>query len=259
MTTPAESAQSQPGRSFPDGEAVLDFFAEGGDRSGLNQYVIMQSPRYAHLLQLLAESTSFGQLAEPRIADVGPGLQTELVAAAKPSAKITTVGYDDHLQRSYDDHIEYDLNAAYDKSTWPVVPAEQQYDIVLFCEVIEHLYTTPIAVLGWLRTIMKPGGYLVIQTPNAQAITRRIRAVLGKPLYGRITNFGEPGMNPGHFREYTPDELRSMGERTGFEVVRLDLANYIRHTGPKGKAMMRAYDLMPNSLRQGATVVYRAV
>jgi SAM-dependent methyltransferase len=236
---------------------VLDFFAGDAGREVLNKYVLMQSPRYLRLLDLLKEQTPIATLDAPRIADLGAGLQTELVAAAYPQAKITSVGFTDHAQATYDGHIEFDLNAAYNKDEWP--KADEPFDIVVFCEVIEHLYTTPIAVLGWIRSIMKPGGKLIIQTPNSQAVTRRIRSVLGKPLYGGITNFGEPGMNPGHFREYTPNELRKMGTDTGFKVDHVELANYIHHVGPKGRAMMRLYDLMPPNLRQGVTIVYTAV
>lgn len=246
-------------KRFDSVDAVLDHFAGDAGRASLNAYVTMQSPRYLRLLEVLRQFTALDSLEAPRVADIGPGLQTELVAARWPAAQITTVGYDDHAQSTYAGNIEYDLNATYDKASWPVVSEADQFDVVVFCEVIEHLYTTPIAVLGWLRTLVKPGGSLIIQTPNSQAITRRIRAVIGKPLYGRITNFGEPGMNPGHFREYTPGELREMGERTGFEVTHLEIANYIHHQGAKGRAMMRAYDLMPESLRQGVTIVYRAI
>jgi hypothetical protein len=124
---------------------------------------------------------------------------------------------------------------------------------------MEHLYTTPIAVLSWIRSVMAPGGHLVVQTPNAQAVTRRIRAALGKPIYGDITHFGPPGMNPGHFREYTPDELRETGAATGFEVTHLEITNYFRHDGAKGWMMMHVIDRLPASMHQGVTVVYRAV
>lgn len=243
--------------AFSTVDDILDAFAGPAGRAGLNDYVVMQSPRYLRLLELLRERTALPQLPAARVADLGAGLQTELVASAYPEARVTSVGFRDHAQRAYDEHLEFDLNAAYDRAAWPTV--EEPFDLVLFCEVIEHLYTTPIAVLSWIRSVTRTGGHLVIQTPNAQAVTRRIRSVMGKPLYGRITNFGEPGMNPGHFREYTPDELRAMGRASGFVVEHLELANYIHHQGRRGRAMMRAYDLMPPGLRQGASVVYRAV
>ncbi|MBJ7471820.1 MAG: methyltransferase domain-containing protein [Solirubrobacteraceae bacterium] len=243
--------------SFRTIDDILDAFAGPAGRGALNDYVVMQSPRYLRLLEVLRDHTPLPLLPAPNVADLGAGLQTELFTAAYPQAHLTSVGFRDHAQRDYDDHVEFDLNASYDRAAWPTV--RTPFDVVLFCEVIEHLYTTPIAVLSWIRSVMHPGAYLVVQTPNAQAVTRRIRSVLGKPLYGRITNFGEPGMNPGHFREYTPDELRAMGRATGFRVEHLELANYIHHQGRGGRAMMRAYDLMPEGLRQGATVVYRAI
>lgn len=243
-------------QQFASVDEVLGFFAGDGDGSNLNEYARMHAPRYVRLLAVLREQTSLQSLTAPRIADVGAGLQTELLAAHRPDARITTVGFTDHHQRSHNGHIDFDLNEAYALERWPVV--DDQFDLVLFCEVIEHLYTTPVAVLAWIRSIIKPGGFLVMQTPNAQAVTRRICAVLGKPLYGHVTHFGGPGMNPGHFREYTPAELRQMGEDTGFAVAHLEIANYFAHEGRRGRAMMAVYALMPSGMRQGVTVVYRA-
>jgi len=81
-------------------------------------------------------------------------------------------------------------------------------DCAVFTEVLEHLhyYYAP-AVLANNRSL-KPGGILILTTPNVASLFRRLRLLLGKqPLYRY------------HVREYTLREVVSMVEAAGFRVV----------------------------------------
>ena len=53
------------------------------------------------------------------------------------------------------------------------------FDIVLFTSVIEHLYN-PRHALDEITRTLKPGGLLILETPNATAFGRRIDALFGK-------------------------------------------------------------------------------
>src|SRR6185437_7400398 len=48
---------------------------------------------------------------------------------------------------------------------YPYLPG--QFDLILFCETLEHLIVNPLAVFGRLKRILKPGGHLLITLPNA--------------------------------------------------------------------------------------------
>jgi SAM-dependent methyltransferase len=55
---------------------------------------------------------------------------------------------------------------------------EAHFDTVLLTDVIEHL-VEPIAVASSLRRALRPGGRLIVQTPNVAKWTRRIKLALG--------------------------------------------------------------------------------
>ena len=82
-------------------------------------------------------------------------------------------------------------------------------DCAVFSEVLEHLhyYYAP-AVLAKISRALKPGGVLVLTTPNVASLFRRLRLLLGRqPVYRY------------HVREYTMGEVVSMVGAAGFRVV----------------------------------------
>jgi SAM-dependent methyltransferase len=82
--------------------------------------------------------------------------------------------------------------------------ADDEVDLTVSFQVIEHLHDIP-GYLRSLRRVTRPGGAVVIATPNRLTFT--------------------PGsdvpVNPFHTREFTAAELREELRATGFEVVRL--------------------------------------
>ncbi|MDP9149663.1 MAG: hypothetical protein M3O36_06955 [Myxococcota bacterium] len=45
----------------------------------------------------------------------------------------------------------------------------------MFAEVLEHLHTAPELVLAFLRRLLLPQGLLILQTPNAASLSKRIK------------------------------------------------------------------------------------
>jgi 2-polyprenyl-3-methyl-5-hydroxy-6-metoxy-1,4-benzoquinol methylase len=124
--------------------------------------------------------------------------------------------------------------------------------VIVCAEVIEHLHVSPIPVLRFLGEALSPGGRLVVQTPNATALPKRLRMLLGRNPYDAIR---EEAGNPGHFHEYTVGELREAVEAAGLTVDRLLTANYFDHGSRKNRAFRAFEPLLPGTLREGITVV----
>jgi 2-polyprenyl-3-methyl-5-hydroxy-6-metoxy-1,4-benzoquinol methylase len=121
-------------------------------------------------------------------------------------------------------------------------------------EVIEHLLIAPWIVLGFIKTLINPGGFLVLTTPNAVTITKRLFLLMGRNPFEMLR---EDLKNPGHFREYTIKELIDSGKKAGLSIEKVFLRNYFIIDNPIGNALFNCFGCIP-SLRNGITIVYRS-
>jgi hypothetical protein len=206
-------------------------------------YLRTHARRYEVLIELVRE------LAPERILVVGPSYETVLMRETLPAAAVNTLGWHDHRfpLREGEVHTQLDLNA--DDG-----PELEPHDLVVCAEVIEHLHVAPVPVLGYLATGLRPDGHLILQTPNATALPKRLRMLLGRNPYDPIR---ENPFNPGHFHEYTAAELRGAVAAAGFDVVRVLTANYFDHGSRKNRAYRAVERVLPPTLRDGITVVAR--
>jgi trans-aconitate methyltransferase len=217
-------------------------------------YLAVHHRRLEYVVALVMRLTA--ATPRPRLLDVGPHLLTELLRD-RTGALVDQLGFrNDRLSRPRpgEAHYDLDLNSTLDRRRWPSMPP---YDAVLACEVIEHLHVPPSVVLAFLRSLLMPGGHLVVQTPNAVALKRRAVMLLGRNPYERIR---ESTDNPGHFREYTREELVEYAAGAGLDLVSFASEDYFDHAALPGLAN-RVYgavtSLLPESLRDGMTFVFR--
>ncbi|MEZ5102778.1 MAG: methyltransferase domain-containing protein [Thermoleophilia bacterium] len=205
-------------------EAALREVVSGHDAEAAC-YVRFHLPRYRLLLGLLdgflAGTTSADR---PAILDVGASWLTQAIrAAAGEGVRVDSLGFDDarFSPRRGETHVLFDLNRA--DAGEP--PGLGTYDVVVLAEVLEHLHVAPELVLGLLGRSLRPGGTLVVQTPNACSLTSRIRMLLGR---NPLEPIRASRHNPGHFHEYTVRELLGIGRVAGLEVAGWRAASYFR-------------------------------
>lgn len=89
------------------------------------------------------------------------------------------------------------------------------FDVVMFCEMIEHMLMDPMATLRQISRVLKPGGVLILTTPNVARLENVLRLLHGANLYDPYSGYGPYGR---HNREYTRHELHRLLEFAGFEV-----------------------------------------
>src|SRR5262245_6059116 len=145
-------------------------------------------------------------------------------------------------------HHHYDLNLAQRREQWLRCPG---HDLIVLAEVIEHLYTSPNLVLQFLRSLLRDDGVLIVQTPNAVSLQRRLGLLWGRNPYEPIR---DDTLNPGHFREYTAPELVQYCRTNGLE----DLVTIKQSYWPTTPLRRLAGAVFPN-LREGLLVAARRV
>jgi hypothetical protein len=273
MITPNQDRVAGPGRSGifadPSWEMPADEEIEVPSRAGANPpdaravnpaYAGFHRPRFAFLLDVLRP---YAETDGVRILDVGPSPLTPLISR-QLGTPVESLGLEPDDERPHHRHHAFDLNDAQYPERWRT--GLGPYDVIVFAEVVEHLYTAPDLVLPYLRQLLCVGGVLILQTPNAAALRKRVKLALGLNPFERIRI---DRSNPGHFREYTRSELREILSAAGFAIERTWMryyfdARYERHErGDEPPSRIRGglknalYRLLPPSLREGITIVAR--
>lgn len=94
------------------------------------------------------------------------------------------------------------------------------FDVVTFKQVIEHLPFSAKPTLKSFHRILRPGGLLLLSTPNIARLSSVVRLAMRKTVHPPLEHFFESEFPfSGHFREYTMDEVKRMVVSSGFDVV----------------------------------------
>ncbi len=102
-----------------------------------------------------------------------------------------------------------------------------EFDVVLFCEMLEHLIINPTHALNEIHRVLKPGGYLVLTTPNVLACQNFLKLAIGQNIYDRYSGYGVYGR---HNREYTPSEVIHLLQACSFEILTVRIEDIHPHS-----------------------------
>jgi len=91
-----------------------------------------------------------------------------------------------------------------------------QYDYVFASYILEHVLD-PVAVMKMARTVLKPGGLLMMVVPNARALSRQLALHMG--LIKNLKALTENDHNHGHRRVYDRVDFNRHIDEAGFENV----------------------------------------
>lgn len=107
----------------------------------------------------------------------------------------------------------------------PALPfRDDEFDVVLICETLEHLNFNPLPVVDQIHRVLKMGGCLYATVPNLAREGNRIKLLRGQSIHNPIQDYFaqlDPRANMGvglHWREYTAREIREMLERLDFTI-----------------------------------------
>ena len=109
---------------------------------------------------------------------------------------------------------------------------DESFDIVNSNDMIEHLHGSPKRFLTESYRALRPGGRIVLTTPNLASLHNRLLLLLGRSVHHSIRDWyhGPEWLRPrytGHVREFTPGELRYVLREAGFVDVRVRSFNVL--------------------------------
>lgn len=145
------------------------------------------------------------------------------------SVRLAELGYDVTAGDLDTDRFRYHGRVDFKKCdvTAPLPFPDRTFDYVVFLEIIEHL-RNPYDVVKELARVLKPGGKLVLSTPNILNVKSRMRYL----FEGAYEFFREPPLdqmkNPKekifnlHIVPYRYHELEFLLDTAGFRVAGVD-------------------------------------
>lgn len=95
-------------------------------------------------------------------------------------------------------------------------------DLVIALEIIEHLYDTDF-FLSEIHRILKPGGLLILSTPNLASLTNRLKLLFGG--YPHYLEYSLTGA--GHIHLYTLPVLKSQLRKEDFRLQAAVSPNFL--------------------------------
>ena len=95
------------------------------------------------------------------------------------------------------------------------------YDLITLCEVIEHIPKPPYLVLTDLRRLLKPGGIILMTTPNGYRVRNLLYMIVNKQVLG-IYRYPENNQALGHQHEYTHWQMGWQMRAAGLEPLFLE-------------------------------------
>jgi 2-polyprenyl-3-methyl-5-hydroxy-6-metoxy-1,4-benzoquinol methylase len=104
--------------------------------------------------------------------------------------------------------------------------APQSLDVVSSYHVLEHLHQSPRPLLHSAMTVLKPGGNLVVEVPNAVNLLKRAKVLLGRTNYLPYAGYYESERYYGHVREYCVSDLIHLARGTGLGSWRIEGRNW---------------------------------
>jgi SAM-dependent methyltransferase len=187
--------------------------------SWYRSFSIVQSERLAIDLDIVARYVEPGA----EILEVGSAPLILTLALARQGYRVAGVDID---PSRFDGTItEHGLRVAgCDVETEPLPFEDASFDAVILNEVLEHLRVNPVAALREARRVVRPGGVLLLSTPNLRSLdgiwnlTVHGRSfAIADNVYDEYQKLERLG-HMGHVREYAPGDVEALLSRIGFDV-----------------------------------------
>jgi glycosyltransferase involved in cell wall biosynthesis/SAM-dependent methyltransferase len=226
--------------------------------TGLAAYLDTHWTRFLTTLEMVTD------LAPETVLDVGvfPPLAFEaMMVNALPGVHLDGVweGPEAYYQKieSRDGQLpDFDIllrPANIEKDRLPYEP--ESFDLVMGMEIFEHLALDPYFFLSEASRVLKPGGHILLSTPNVVSHRGVWKTLNGQYAYSFGLFVPTGGVYGRHNREYAPHEVETLAQSAGFETEILKTVDvYDDAIDPGTAELLHARD--DNLALRGETIFY---
>lgn len=220
--------------------------------SWLERYWLTHRQRLATDLWMVEEHL------EPKATLLECGAVPLLLTGALQATSVTLHAVDVAPQRFAGaiEHLGVDVRAC-DIERQPLPFDDATFDGVLFNELFEHLRIDPIFTLRQVLRVLRPGGRLLLSTPNLRSFRGLRNLILhdqghavSADIYAQYEKLETLG-HMGHVREYTTRDVAEFLRRIGFDV------DAVIYRGGHGRGLVGLAERLAPSLRPFFTLLAR--
>lgn len=245
------------------------------DRQGRQAYLDQHIDRFWRTTELV--HPQLAHLTNPKILDVGSfpyfgaalyhlRWQAEVTAIDMPAEAYWAGQAKTHRQEKIRLSIlkkQFEIGRRLLNIERDELPYTDHFDAVFLTEVLEHLILEPHRVMARLHQALKPGGLLILSTPNAHYLMKLLAILKGE-------NIGEPyhlgiGVYGRHNREYLLQELEELVTAHNYHILKSLRANFSKAYLPRLRRwkyqLVDAFTNLPGCARwrEGLLVVAKKI
>ncbi|MCG2694407.1 class I SAM-dependent methyltransferase [Candidatus Parcubacteria bacterium] len=187
-----------------------------------------EKEEFEHIRTLFLLKEKMGGFENKKILEVGSGLG--IVVHALNLLGANTSGIDKYILEEWGIEGVKELWQKFGidikvESFFECILEEEGYDAIISENVIEHLKYNQKKFLEKIYTALKPGGIMILSTPNLVTFLKQARFLFGKSVYWDFDDFFLNGQPYGHCREFTANELKRMADVIGFKDAEVEAHN----------------------------------
>ncbi|MCI5221118.1 MAG: methyltransferase domain-containing protein [Candidatus Electrothrix sp. AR4] len=253
---------------YPDGETeesllnyLTGFRLEGSTGNELEGYLKQDFKRFVYTLNLLPEKH------DESLLEIGANPYfTSILLKKYTNYRLFFTNYfgiEDGMARQTHNNpflgetfeFEY-INHNVDNND---IPFDEKFDVILFCEVLEHLVNDPMQAILRIKKSLKENGILILSTPNVNRLENISKMISGTNIYDPYSGYGVYGR---HNREYNKHELLMLLSHCGFEIEKMFTSDvHVNHSNaffPVDKFSEHILDVKHRELDIGQYIFVRA-